>query len=63
MLPMKGLLKSHNVKVKNYPGATSGDILDKVDDLLKSKPDCLLGHVRNDIANKMNLLNSVKKIV
>ena len=38
----KGLSKSDNVKVKNYPGATSEDILDKLDDLLKVKPDCLL---------------------
>ena len=28
----KGLSKSHNLKVKNYPGATSEDILDKIDD-------------------------------
>ena len=40
----KGLSKSHNVKAKNYPGATSEDILDKIDDLLKVKPDCLLVH-------------------
>ena len=58
----KGLSKSHNVKVKNYPGATSEDILDKIDDLLKVKPDCLLVHVgTNDLTNNMNLLNSVKK--
>ena len=31
----KGLSKSHNLKVKKYPGATSEDILDKVDNLLK----------------------------
>ena len=56
----KGLSKSHNVKVKNYPGATSEDILDKIDDLLKVKPDCLLVHVgTNDLTNNVNLLNSV----
>ena len=27
----KGLLKSHNVKVKNCPGTTSEDILAKID--------------------------------
>ena len=60
----KGLSKSHNVKVKNYPGATSEDILDKIDDLLKVKPDCLLVHVgTNDLTNNVNLLNSVKKMV
>ena len=58
----KGLLKSHNVKVKNYRGATSDDILDKIDDLLKVKPDCLSVHVgTNDLTNNVNLLNSVKK--
>ena len=56
----KVLSKSHNVKVKNYPGATSEDILDKIDDLLKVKPDCLLVHIgTNDPTNNVNLLNSV----
>ena len=60
----KWLSKSHNVKVKNYPGATIEDILDKIDDLLKVKPDCLLVHVgTNDLTNNVNLLNSVKKMV
>ena len=60
----KGLSKSHNVKVKNYPGATSEDILDKIDDLLKVKPDCLLVHARTyDLMNNVNLQNSVKKMV
>ena len=58
----KGLSRSYNVKVKNYPGATSEDILDKIDDLLKVKPDCLLLHVgTNYLTNNVNLLNSVKK--
>ena len=40
------------------------DILDKVDDLLKVKPDCLLIHVgTNDLTNNVNLRNSVKKMV
>ena len=57
----EGLSKSHNVKVKIYPSATSQDILDKIDDLLKVKPDCLLVHVgTNDLTNNVNLLNSVK---
>ena len=56
----KGLSKSYNVKVKNYPGATSEDILDKIDDLLKVKPGCLLVHVgTKDLTNNVNLLNSV----
>ena len=60
----KGLSKSHNVKVKNYPGATSEDILDKIDDLLKVKPGSLLVHVgTSHLTNNVNLLNSVKKMV
>ena len=60
----KGLSKSDNVKVKNYPGATSEDILDKLDDLLKVKPDCLLWHIgTNDLTNNVNLLNSVYVIL
>ena len=60
----KGLSKSHSVNVKSYPGATSEDILDKINNLLKVKPDCLLVHVgTNDLTNNMNLLNSVKKMV
>ena len=40
------------------------DIRDKVDDLLKVKPDCLLIHVgTNDLTNNVNLRNSVKKMV
>ena len=58
----KGLSKSLNVKVKNYPSATSEAILDKIEDLLKVQPDCLLVHVgTNDLTNNVNLLNSVKK--
>ena len=60
----KGLSKSHNVKVKNYPGEISKDILDRIDGLLKVKPDCLLVHVgTNDLTNNVNLLNSVKKMI
>ena len=51
-------------KVKNYAGATSEDILDKIGDLLKVEPDCLLVHIgTNDLTNNVNLLNSVKKMV
>ena len=60
----KGLSKSHNVKVKNYPGEISKDILNRIDGLLKVKPDCLLVHVgTNDLTNNVNLLNSVKKMI
>ena len=42
----------------------SEDTLDKIGDLLKVKPDCLLLHVgTNDLTNYVNFLNSVKKMV
>ena len=60
----KWVSKSHNVKVKNYPGAVSEDILYKIDDSLKVKADCLLIHVEtNGLTNNMNLLNSFKKMI
>ena len=58
----KELSRSHNVKVKNYPGATGEDILDNIGDLLKVKPNGLLvlaGTI--DLTNNVNLLNLVKK--
>ena len=48
----RGLSKSKEVDVLNFPGATSSDILTKID------------HVgTNDLTSDMNLLSNVKKIV
>ena len=41
----KGLFKSKKVNVLNIPGATSSDIVDKVDDVLEGKPESLIAHV------------------
>ena len=54
----------------NIPGATSGDIVDKIDDVVEGKPESLIV-VRmtirivgtNDLTNNVNLLSNVKKIV
>ena len=44
--------------------ATSGDIVDKIDDVLEGKPESLILHVgTNDRINNVNLLNNVKNIV
>ena len=60
----KGLSKSTNVDDLNIPGATSGDIVDKIDDVLEGKPESLIVHIgTNDLTNNVNLLNNVKKIV
>ena len=59
----KLLSKAHKIKVNNYPGTTSKYILDKVNDLVQSKPNCLLVHLEtNDITNNVKLLNFVKKV-
>ena len=60
----KGLSKKHNVSVTSFSGGTSEKIIQNVEDLLKNKPDDIMIHVgTNDITNRVNLLNSVKKIV
>ena len=47
-----------------YPRATSGDIVDKIDDVLEGKPESLTVHAgTNDLTSNVNLLNNIKKIV
>ena len=59
-----GLSKSKKVDVLNIPGATSGDAVDKIDDVLEGKPELLIVCVgTNDLTNNINLLNNAKKIV
>ena len=60
----RGLSKSKEVDVLNFPGATSLDVLTKIDDVLNKKPVSLIVHVStNDLTNDINLLSNVKKIV
>ena len=50
--------KNHRIKVNNFPGGTSAMILENVDQLVKSKPDCLILHAgTNGLAKKTNLKN------
>ena len=57
-------LKLLKVELLNFPGATSTDVVNKVDDILVDKPQSLIVHVdTNDLTNDVNLLNNVKKIV
>ena len=61
---MQLLSKSTKVDILNVPGATSGDIIDKIDDVLEGKRESLTVHVgTNDLSNNVNLLNNVKKFV
>ena len=58
------LSKPHKVNVQNFPGGTSETILEELDTLVASKPDCIIIHAgTNDLTNGINSLNSVKKIV
>ena len=60
----RGLSKSKEVDVLNFPGATSSDVLTKIDDVLNKKPASLIVHVgTNDLTNDINLLSNVEKIV
>ena len=59
----RGLSKSKNVEVINFPGATSTDIVKNIDKILENQlPKSLMVHVgTNDLTNDANLLNNVKK--
>ena len=47
----------------NVHGGTTEKITNQLDDLIKGKPEDLIVHVgTNDIANKVNIFNNVKKI-
>ena len=59
----KGLSVNHKVKIVNYPGGTSENILEKLDDIIKEQQDDLIVHVgTNDLTNHGNLWTNVKKI-
>ena len=57
----RGLSKSKEVDVLNFPGATSADVLTKIDDVLKKFIIVYVG--TNDLTNDKNLLSNVKQIV
>ena len=59
-----GLCKSKKVDVLNVSGATSEDILTKIDDVLDEKPASPIVRVgTNDLTNEINLLSNAKKII
>ena len=58
----RGLSKPYKVNIQNFPGGTSETILEELDTLVASKPDCIIIHAgTNDFTNGINSLNSVKK--
>ena len=59
----KGLSVNYKVKIVNFPGGTSEKILEKLDVIIKEKPDDLIVQVGiNGITDNVNLLTKVKKI-
>ena len=59
----KGLSVNYKVKIVNFAGSTSKKILEKLDDILKKKPDDLIFQAgTNDITNIVNFSTNVKKI-
>ena len=55
--------RAHNVKVTNFAGDTIRKIVERLDNLIKDKPDDLVIHTgTNDQTNNVKLLNNVKKI-
>ena len=60
----RGLSKSKKVEVLNFAGATSNDIVGKIDDVLNQNPESLIVHAgNNDLTNEINLLSNTTKIV
>ena len=58
----KDMPKNYRVKLTDFLRGTSATMLENIDQLVKSKPDCLIVHAgTNDLANGTNLLNQVKK--
>ena len=56
----KGKSKNYRIKVNNFPGGTNATILDNIDQLVKSKPDCLIVHVKTNQVKKQ--LSKSKKV-
>ena len=52
------------VKIRCHPGATTDDIIDYVRPAARKKPDMIIIHIgTNDIQNKVNTLQKVRKVI
>ena len=57
-----GLLRNHQVTVKNFPDETSKKKLDEKENLVADKPDCIIVYAgMNDITSIINSLNPGKE--
>ena len=56
--------KDDSVKIRCHPGATTDDITDYVRPTALKKPDMIINHTgTNDIQNKVNTLQKVRKVI
>ena len=56
--------RDDSVKIRCHPGATTDDIIDYVRPSASKKPDMIIIHAgTNDIQNKVNTLQNVKKVI
>ena len=56
----KGLSKQHTVKITNFPGAATKTVVEKLENLLKSKLDVHDG--TNDLPKNINCLNNLREV-
>ena len=56
--------RDDSVKIRCHPGATTDDIIDYVRPAARKKPDMIIIHTgTNDIQNKVNTLQKVRKVI
>ena len=56
--------RDNSVKIRCHPGATADDIIDYVRQTARKKPDMIIIHTgTNDIQNKVNTLQKVRKVI
>ena len=61
--PRKRALKTAHCKSKTFPGATTETILEKLENLLESKPDMLIVHAGTyDLPKYINSLHNLRKV-
>ena len=56
--------RDDSVKIRCHPGAITDDIIDYVRPTARKKPDMVIIHTgKNDIQNKFNTLQKVRKVI
>ena len=59
-----GLKKTHNVKVRAHPGATTEDLVDHLNPILRKKTDLIIFHGgTNDLTNEVDTTRNIDRVV